>query len=496
MSSYTRKAARGAGTVFIMMAASYFLGYIFRLLIARELGASSYGLVYGIIALFGIFSLLMSLGLESSLVKHIAEFRAKNKPEKIKGSILIVLFSKLLLSAFICGALILLSDTIAADYFNTPEASILIKIYAIGFIFSAVIGTLKASFQGFQSMRYYSSTDFVKSVIVLLITIPLLILGFKEMAPIIGFALTFTIFLPLIYLPLLIKKVFPEFLRIKAELTKSLTKKLFRFGIPITLVGLATLIFGYTDTVILIYFRSLKEVGLYNAAFPTMKLIGVIGIAITSVVFPISSELWANNRKEQLGKGLGILYKYVLIVTFPIALLMFLFPEIILGILFGGEFRPAGNVLRILAVGYFLHTLTVVNNSTLSGIGKPKEVSKIMLSGAGMNLILNLILIPIYGMEGAALSTLIAFVLILILSTMKIRDHISFIIPWRDFPIISFSGLLITGLAYYIKTVESIGVWPKLAITAIVGFIFYTSVLLLSKTLNLTDLKEIIKRVK
>jgi len=495
MPNYTRRAVRGAGIVFIMMVLSYFLGYLFRLILARELGVASYGLVYGIIALFGFFSIFMSLGLESALVKYIAEFRAKNKPEKIKGSIIIVLLSKLLLSVFVCGALILFSDLIASEYFNTPEASILIKIYAVGIIFSAIITTLKASLQGFQSMKYFSTVDFVKSIIVLCVTIPLLLLGFKELAPILGFSLTWIVFLPLIYFPLLIGKVFPEFLRVKAELSKSLAKKLFRFGIPVTLAGLAGIIFGYTDTVLLTYFRSLKEVGLYNAAFPTMKLISVIGVAITSVLFPISSELWAKKRKDQLSRGLGMLYKYILILIFPISLLMFLFPEIILGILFGGEFKEAGNVLRILAIGYFINTLSGINTTVLSGIGKPKKVSKIMLSGAALNLILNLILIPIYGMNGAALSTLIAFILIFILS-LELKKYIQFILPWRDFLVIVSSGILITVLTYLIKSVEFIGVWLKLAITVLAGTIIYASMLLLSKTIRYADIREIIKRVK
>ena len=502
MAGYTRRAVRGAGIVFIMLVASYFLGYVFRLLIARELGVASYGLVYAIISLFGIFSILMSLGLESALIKYIAQFRVENRLEKIKGSILIVLFSKILLSILVCGALILFSDRLSIDYFNTSgmsitpsEVSLLIKIYAAGIIFSAVTTTLKVSLQGFQSMKYYSSVNFVKSVIVLLVTVFLFSLGFREMAPILGFTLAFIVFLPLIYFPLLVRKVFPEFLRVRAELTKPLAKKLFLFGVPVVFTGLAAIIFGYTDTLILTYFRPLEEVGLYNAAFPTMKIIGVIGTALASVVFPVSSELWARRGGEQLSKGLGMLYKYVLIFVFPIALLMFLFPELILGVLFGGEFRAAGGVLRILALGYFLHALTGVNTSTLSGIGEPKEVSKIMLSGAAVNLVLNLILIPVYGMEGAAFSTLIAFILIFILSVVKIRRRISFVIPWRDFLVVVSSGFLITLLAYLIKCVEWMDMWSKLILTVSLGIFVYVISLLGSGTLSLEEVKGILRRV-
>lgn len=494
MPNYTRKAVRGAGIVFIMLVAAYFLGYIFRLLIARELGVASYGSVYAIIALFGLFSIPMSLGLEAALVKYIAQFRAENKPEKIKGAIIIVLFSKLLLSVLICGALILFSDLIASEYFDLPELSIFIKVYAVGIILSAIIATVKASLQGFQSMRYFSSTELVKSVIVLVITVPLLLLGFREMAPMLGFAFAFAI-LPLIYLPLLIQKVFPEFLTIRAELSKPLAKKLFKFGIPVILTGLAGVVFGYTDTLILTYFRSMEEVGLYNAAFPTMSIITVLGSSITSVLFPLTSELWAKNRKLQLSKGLGMLYKYILILIFPIALMMFLFPEIILGILFGGEFRQAGIVLRILAVGYFVNTFSGVNHSVFSGIGKPKMASKILLSGAALHLILSLVLIPAYGMEGAAVSTTISFILIFILS-MKLRGYVPFVLPWRDFIVIVLSGFLITAITYLIKSVEWLGVWHKLILTVLVGVLLYSVLLLKTRILTPEGIKGIMGQVR
>ncbi|RLJ01451.1 MAG: hypothetical protein DRP10_04035, partial [Candidatus Aenigmatarchaeota archaeon] len=219
-------------------------------------------------------------------------------------------------------------------------------------------------------------------------------------------------------------------------------------------------------------------------------------VAFTSILFPLSSELWAKKRKDQLGKGLGMLYKYALILVFPLALLMFLFPEIILGILFGGEFKAAGGVLRILAIGYLINTLSGVNNTTLSGIGKPKEVSKIMFSGACMNLILNLILIPFYGMEGAAISTTISFLFLFILSTLKIKKDIFFTLPWKSFSILAMSGILIASLTYLIKSLDFLDIWSKLILTIIIGTSIYLIFLVGTKTLTLKEIKNIWDRVK
>ena len=425
MPSYKKKVIKDSTTIFIMMGVAYFLGYVFRMMLARELGVASYGLIYGVISLFGFLSILMSLGLESALVKYIAQYNVEKKFREIKGSIIIVLVMKLLLSIIVCGVLFVGADWIAINYFGVPEAGVLIKIFSVGTVFSMITLTLRATFQGFQSMLHYSSSEVTKSILVILITLALFGLGCRETAPIIAFTVVFVFFLPIIYIPILVKRTFPLFTTVKAKLSMDLVTKLFMFGIPIMFVGLADMILSYTDTLMLTYYRTLEEAGLYNVAVPSMKVIGIVGYVATAVVFPISSELWTNGKRKELFRGLQMLYKYVLVAVLPIALILFIFPETILGMLFGNEFRAAGNVLRVLVPGYFIYVYAGINTSMLSGIGQPKEVSKIMFAGAGVNLLLNLWLIPLWGMEGAAVSTSIAFVIIYLLSSRKVAEYVT-----------------------------------------------------------------------
>jgi len=344
-------------------------------------------------------------------------------------------------------------------------------------------------------MEYFSTMDFTRSVIVLSITYLLIMMGFGEMAPILGFTLAFAFFMPLIYTPIFIKKVFPKFLHLKAKLDFDLAWKLIAFGIPVMFTNLAGVIFTHTDSVILTHFRSLTEVGLYNVAAPTTKLIKVIGVALTAVILPMVSELWIKNKRRPIGKGIGMLYKYVLMVVFPIAILLFLFPDSILRILFGNDYVPASNTLRILTISSIVMIFANINNFALTGIGKPKVVGKIMMTGAIVNLLLNIIMIPNYGTEGAAISTLFALTLIFMLSIINIRGYVSFDLPWKDFIIIILSGVPISIFAQFLRGIESIDVWLKIIITAFVGIGLYCAVLLLSRTLIISDVKRIIKGV-
>ncbi len=524
MADYTKKAVRGAGIIFLMTVASYFLGYVFRILLARGFSLnnsgyhptdifdytrhliaaqgdpSSYGLVYSIISFFGLFSIVMNLGLRAALLKYTAEYKATNQLAKAKGVFIIVSSITFLLSAIICGAIILSSYQIANTYLaNYPQdaglKSALLQIYAVGIIFSSIILALRGILNGFQNMKYYASADLTKSVVSTAITFILLYMGANLMAPMLGFTLTYVFFLPAIYFYVLLRKAFPEFLKIKAEINKPLVQKLFGFGLATTMMDAAQTITGYTDTVILTYFRTPTEVGYYNVASPTLKLLSVVGATIIPVLAPMSCELWATGKKDQLNKGFKLLYKYVLIIILPLVLVVAIYAETIVSVLFGANFAPAGIALRILAIAYLLEIFVSVNSSILACIDHPKEAGKIAVYGSGVNLTANLLLIPVYGIAGAAVSSLLGSAAVLVMSIQKIKKYTSFTLPWRDISVLALSTVLIVASAYAFNVAIN-DITLRILSTLIVGGLIYGIMLLVSKTLTIEEVVSLARRVR
>ena len=408
MVNYTKKAIKGVIIVFVMSILASIFGYFLRLILARTLTIEEFGLIYSIIYFFGFFSIFQNLGLAEALAKYIAEFKVKNQFSEIKNSIIIAFLSQLLSSIVIGLIFIIFSQFLSVNYFHYPDASLLIKIYAIAVILYPTTGIFSSIFRGFQHMKYYSLIDFSWILFIFTATFILLNLGFGILSPFIAYLLV-NILPVIFYFPLFIKKTFPDFFEIKFRFDKILTKKLFLFGIPVMLSGFAGVIFSYTDTIMITYFRSLKEVGLYNVGMPTAQILSRVALALVVVLLPISSELWAKKNFKKLKIGIELLYKYSFILVLPLSLLMFLFPEIILNVLFGESYLEAADVLRILSIGTIVFTIAQINNSILSGIGKPKIVSKIMLVSACFNAVLNFFLIPMIGIVGAAIATFISF---------------------------------------------------------------------------------------
>ena len=497
MSNYTKKAVKGTSIVFLMALLTAFLSYLWRVLLEGSLTKSDYGLVFALIAFFQIILVFKDLGMNSALVKYIAEFRAEGKLDQIKGTIHIAFVVEFFVGLIIGITVIAFSDSIATsvfhDYADTALASLLIKLYAVAMILVPGASVIRSSFQGFQRMEYYSLVPFIRTFSLLFFTYILLDKGLFVIAPILAYVLYYML-PPLIYFPIFIKKVFPDFFRVRAAIDKHLTKKLLRFGIPVILTGFGGIIFTTTDTAILTLFRPLSEVGLYNIGMPTSRILWKLSAALTVVLLPLSSELWVSKSADRIGKGMELLYKYAFMLILPLSIVMFIFPEIILRIIFGGDSVAAANVIRILSIGAVARVLGTANNTILSGIGKPGVVSRITLAGAGVNLVLNILLIPVYGMEGAAATTTLTFILMFFLAMRKLRESIDIRLPWRDFASIAIAGILVSAFILMV-TALPFGILTKLAISLLFGSTLYVLVLLGLKTLSIEEVRRTARRL-
>jgi O-antigen/teichoic acid export membrane protein len=492
--NYTKKAIRGTSIIFAMGIMSSLMAYLIRILLARNLTVAEYGFVYSVFALFGLFSVFQNMGMDQALVKYIAEFKSKKLDEKIKSSIVTAACIQFF-SAVIIGLLfILFSNFIASNYFHDASLAVYIRVYAIAVILSPSFLIFKAIFQGFQKMFYFSLIEFLQMSFIFVATLILLELGFGLMSPFVAYASVYT--LNILFYYLAVGRVFRQFWKVNFCFDRKLTKKLVFFGAAVMLVGMAGIIFNYLDTFILTLFRSLEEVGLYNTSFPTARVLWTLSGTLGLVLLPLSSELWAKKDLVRLKEGVRMLYKYSLMLIIPASLVFFIFPSFVLLVLFGGQYIPGANALRILAVGTIFFTISQVNNSMLTGIGKPQIVSKMMLIAAAVNLLGNIVLIPYYGIEGAAFSTIFSFFVLMVLSYRKIHKIITVTLSFRKVFLILLDSLLFLGSVYFMKTVLEMGMWAEAIVSLIFGGVIYLAGLFFFDILSTKEIKIILGRLK
>jgi stage V sporulation protein B len=282
--------------------------------------------------------------------------------------------------------------------------------------------------------------------------------------------------------------------KVKLNFSKKLAKKLVIYGFPIMLSGAAGLIIGYTDTILITFFRSLEEVGIYQTAQPTARLLWFFAGSLITVLFPLVAEL-KTKKDKRLEKGISLIYRYIWIVLVPFALMAFSFSKEILNLFFGSFYAQGSPVLKILTVGAVFFSITQINGVVLNGLGKPKNFTKVVYTGALVNLVGNLSLIPIIGIIGAAISTLLTYLVMLLFSFTEVKKFIKVKIPFTDWIKTLVFGFVSLLSIYLLKNLLVTNVFLEVFICFSVSISVFFGLLIILKVINLNELLGLIKQI-
>jgi len=492
--SYARRLVKGSTIVFTAFIASEVIGLFLRMFLARSLTVAEYGLFYAVFALISFFGLFRDLGLGSALVKYIPEFAAHKRFAEIKSSIASVLLAQAVFGLAVSVTLFVLSDHIALAVFGTLGASLPLRILSVWFFVEIFYSLASTVSRGFQNMPMYTSLSFFYIPLVLLSAV--LFIGVLGMG-VGGVALAYLLAVTLISLfgLIFIIRGYPHVFKEKASVTRPLLKKLFAFALPIFVGGLGGMIISYTDTLMIAMFRTLPEVGFYQAAQPIAHILWYFPMAVGVVLFPMISELWARGEQGLLGQALHFLTKFSFIFVMPAALVFIAFPEIVINLLFGPAYLAGATVLQILGVTAIIYTPYLILADTMSGMGKPIIVTKIVALMACLNVVGNLALIPRYGIEGAAVATFAAHLLGIILLLYYTRKFVKFTVPSLPLFKTIVGGVLTLLLIFGLKSILVLPPWPKAFVVMMPSLIFYGVWVLATKAITKDDLRLIARIV-
>jgi len=492
--TYTKFAVKNVGIIFVISIIAAFLGYLVRLILAKNLTLEEFGLFYAVFAFLGMLGVFKSFGFDRALAKFIPEFLHKKREDHIKSSIIYVSVIQLITNSIIIAAIYFLSNFLAVHFFNSSQASIVLRLMAIAFFIDSFVLVLKFSFQGFKKMLFFSGIDLVRMLLLVIIIFIGFRLQFGLLSPIIAY-ITVPLALLFIFGFVLIKKVFPEFIKSQFIFNKNLLKRISKYSIFVMATGTGAIIIGYTDIMVLTFFAGLKEVALYSIALPTARILMYIPNAIGNVLLPLTSELWTKRKLTLLRVGMESVYKYSMIIAIPLAFIMFSFTDLIINVLFGKSYILATNTMKILSIGMLFLALHRVNVNFFSGIGKPQLHSKIVYSAAVFNLIANLILIPILGIIGAAITTTVSYFIMMFIGLAKIRKFIKIILPIKIWVKTLIAGIILVFVIGFLKKAIFLNVWLETVIVLIISGIVYILLLFLLKVINIEELKDLYRRI-
>src|SRR3989344_5772248 len=332
---YSKKIAKGAAIVFVGMLFSKVISYLYVALLAR-LGSSEYGLLSLAMAIISFASIFALFGLGIGIIRYVSYYKGKRDNRKIKGIIFSSLRISLPISLILMALLFIFSEEISILIFHNIALIPIIKLLSLTLPFISLSEIFFSVIIGFQKIEYkILIKEILENAIKLILTFIVIYLGYNLFGVVIVYVLSIII-TTLLSFYFLQKKVFPFF---KTKIVPLLlTKELFIFSFPFILGGVLTLVIKWSDILMIGFFRTTSEVGVYNVALPTANLLVIIPTSLMALFMPIITELYSKNKFKEIKKISYINSKWIFFLNFPIFLLILLFSKEILNIMFGIEY--------------------------------------------------------------------------------------------------------------------------------------------------------------
>ena len=365
--------------------------------IARYLGPESYGVLSYCLALLALFTPMATFGLQSIVVRDLVNMPDENG--EICGSAGVAIITMSFVSFALLGGVIFM--------LKPDDALVQAIIWIFGFTFLFKVLEIAAYwFESRTLSKYIVWAQSTALTISALIKVAIILLGL----PLIYIAIAFTIESILLSLgAVLAFRVWgPQQIRLAFSFERM--SSLFRQALPMVLAALSVTVYMKIDQVMLGQMIGPEGVGHYAVAVALSEFWYIIPMVLVASVFP---TLLTKRREDEAAftEGFQGLYDFLATAGLAVSVMIFLFSEPIIHFLFGDAYAPASGVLRIHIWAFAFVGLGVASGQWLVANGLQVVVLQRTLAGAFTNVLLNLLLIPMYGIEGAAWSTLISYAL-------------------------------------------------------------------------------------
>lgn len=359
---------------------------------ARYLGPSGYGLINYAASIVAFVAPIMHLGLSSTLVQEVVN--APEKEGETMGTALTMSFT----SSFFC-ILGVVAFTLVANP-GEKDTLIVCALYSVLLIFQS-IDLLQYWFQAKLKSKYTSIIMLVAYAVTSIYKIVLLITG----KSIYWFALAQAIDYLVIAVGLMISyyKVGEE----KLSFSWAAVKRLFDKSKFYILSNLMITIFAQTDRIMLKIMCGDEATGFYSAAVTCATMASFVFAAIIDSFRPSIFEKKKDATKEEYEKSVAGLYSIIIYLSLIQCVAITLFAPWIIQILYGAEYAPTVSALQLTVWYTTFSYVGSARNVWILAEGQQKHLWILNLAGAVMNVVLNFIFIPLWGILGAAFASLV-----------------------------------------------------------------------------------------
>lgn len=481
--------AKGSFHLFWGLTLSTLISAVGTVVLINLLQPSDYGLYSIAFYPSSLMILFVDLGINSAMIKYVAQYRKGGETGKIRNILASGLIFKSILSMALSLLTFLLAGFFATTMFHRPEMEPLIRITSITVLSGTMLTTAQSAIIGYERMELKSLTMIIQKGVKGFLPPLLIVLGWGVLGGVLGYTISFVV-AGLVGV-LICFVAFYRHMKIPGNycMRESLMI-MWKYGFPISVSSiLGNLLVQFYNFMMPIFCNN-ELIGNYQAA-------GLFGVLITFFTTPIYTALFPafskiDSKKE--GKTLKTVFqfsvKYAALITVPATSAIIVLSDPLIAALFGSKYSDAPFFLALNSIGFLfvaLGNLSVGN--LINGQGETRMTLKLSLVTLAFGLSLAFVLVPLFGIIGVITGNLVAGIPSLFLALWWIKKHygakVDLLSSTKILGSSATAGFVTyTSLLYLPISSE----WAKLFIGAIIFFMTYVLVALLTKTIDASDI--------
>jgi O-antigen/teichoic acid export membrane protein len=404
--SLTERIAQGVRASLVSSTLSMVANAVMVILFTRAfLTPEEFGLLFFGLSILGVIDTFASLGIPKSTARYVNEYAEKDPSQvpyilRRSASFLAVLVSATSVALFLTSGLI-------ADLLGQPEVAPLLQVGSLFLVASSIRSFLSTVFQGFNRVTWSATVSAISGVGRVVFAVGFVALGFGVVGAVMGFvvgdALAAAVGTVILY-----REYYTQFEDADSP-EPGLSRRILEYSVPLTATKAANVLDKKVDTILIGVLLNPIAVGYYIVAKQVSDVVSTPAQSFGFTISPAYSEQKARDRDTHAAALYEHALTYILLFYIPASVGLILVAESTVRVVFGADYLPAVPVVQVFAGFVLVNAVNKITNDGLDFLGRARARSILQGAMAVANFVLNLILIPPFGVIGAAVATVITY---------------------------------------------------------------------------------------
>lgn len=417
-----RRVVRGLGAVVVSdLLRVVSMGVLVLLLTRVLLTPTEYGLLFLALSILSVAALFARLGLDKSAARYVTEYRERD-PAQVPHILRTALGYNVVAIVAVSALLVAFSGHIA-NALDEPALAGLLAV-GVGYVAAQTLSSLcVTTFQGLNRVRWSAVLRGVSSVGKPLFVVAFVGLGLGVVGVLLGYVAALLV-AALVGLAVLYRDVYRE--HDGGEMEEGLTRRLLEYSVPLTATRGANVLDKRVDIIMVGYFLDPLAVAYYNLAKQISDFAITPAGSIGFTISPAYGEFKANEKLQEAGRVYETSFTYTLALYLPATAGLALVAGPAVRFVFGEEYLGAVPVVQLFSLYVLLIAVDKITNDGLDFLGRARARAVAKGGASVANFVLNLLLIPVVGVMGAAAATV---------ATTTLLVAVELVVVYRELPI-------------------------------------------------------------